>query len=90
MGSDIFLPVKSRMRALRNVRDLNVHDILNVATKITVITNTNHIRKIMVARNTGTAKRLGRFGTTSDVYLQEVVFILLKKLGIDDYQVIKD
>ena len=89
MGSDAFLSTNVRMRGLRTVRDPHAHDIVNVATKITMITNTNHIRKITVARNTETAKRLGIFGITSDAHLREV-FILTKKLDIDDHQVVEN
>ena len=89
MGSYAFLSIKGRMRGFRNMKDLNAHNIVNVTTIITMITNTNHIRKITVARNTETRRRLGRFGTMSDAHLWEVVSISSKKLGIDDYQVVE-
>ena len=85
MGLYAFLSVKGRIHGLRNMRGLNVHDIVDVAIKITVITNTNHTQKITVTRNTETTKRLGRFGITSDAHFLDVVFIFLEKLGIDDY-----
>ena len=89
MGSDAFQSIKGRMHGLRNVRDLNVYDTVNVATKITVIANINHIQKIALAKNTEMTRTLGRIGTTSGAYLQEVVLILSKELGIDYYQVVE-
>ena len=90
MFLDAFQSIKGEIRWFRNVRDLNVHDIVNMVTKITMITNTNHVQKIIVARNIETARSLGRFGTTSDAHLQEMVFISPEKLGIDNYQVVKN
>ena len=46
MESHPFNHARNRMRGLRNVSDITAHNIVNLATKISVITNTDHIRRI--------------------------------------------
>ena len=90
MGSHEFDVRRGRMRGLHNVKDLTAHDLINVSTKVGIVTNTNHIRNITIARNTETARRLKRLGITTDAHLREVVFILSRELEIDDYQIIEN
>lgn len=89
-SSEVKVSKTRRLRGLRNVSDLTAHDIVNVATKVGVVTNTRHIQKITIARNTETAKRLKRFGICSDAHLREVVYMLSSELGIEDYQIVEN
>ena len=90
LGAHEFNLRRGRMRGLRNVKDLTAHDLINVSTKVGIVMNTQHIRNITIARNTETARRLKRFGITTDAHLREVVFILSRELGIDDYQIVEN
>ena len=90
MGSHPFNRVRNRMRGLRNVSDITAHNIVNIATKISVITNTDHIRRVTIARKTETAKRLARIGIRTDAHLREVVHILSRELAIEDYQIVEN
>ena len=89
-GSNAFKVVQGRYRGARNVKDLTAHDIVNVATKVGIITNQSHIRNITVARNTETARRLGKFGVESDAHLREIVYMLALELDIDDNQIVEN
>ena len=75
---------------MRNVNDLTVHDIVNIATKVTFIRNVRHIRNVMMARNTETARRLWKFGTIYDACMCEVIYIVSRELGIDGYSVVEN
>ena len=89
-GSNAFKVVQGRYRGARNVKDLTAHDIVNVATKVGIITNQSHIRNITVARNTETARRLRNFGVESDAHLREIVYMLALELDIDDNQIVEN
>ena len=90
MGSHAFMVKRGRMRGLHNVKDLTAHDIMNVCTKVGIVTNREHIKNITIARNTETARRLKKYGISTDAHLREVVIILSRKLGIDDYQIVEN
>ena len=89
-SSEYKVPKAGRLRGLRNVSDLTAHDIVNVATKVGAVSNTNHIRNITIARNTETARRLKTFGIHSDAHLREVVYMLGLEFGIEDYQIVEN
>ena len=72
------------------MKDLTAHDIINASTKVGIVTNIQYIQNITIARNTETTRRLKRIGITTDAHLREVVFILSKELGIDDYQIVEN
>ena len=89
-GSNPFKFVRGRCRGARNVKDLTAHDIVNVATKVGIITNKSHIRNITIARNTETARRLSKFGVVSDAHLREIVYMLSLELEINDHQIVEN
>ena len=89
-ASNTFVHRRGRMRGLMGVAILTSHDIVNVLTKLEMITNLDHMRNITIAKNTETARRLAKVGITSDAHLREVVHIIAKKLNIGDYQIVEN
>ena len=80
----------NRMPGLKGVKELTAFNLVNIATKMDVIKNKKHIRRVGIARNTETARRLRKYGITTDAHLREAVIIIAKELGIDDYQVVEN
>ena len=72
------------------MRELTAFDLVNIATKMDMITNKKHVRRVGIAKNTETARRLRKYGITTDAHLREVVVIIARELGIDDYQVVEN
>ena len=78
------------VQGLSNTNNQNAHDIAYSATKVALIRNVRHIRNMMLARNTETVRRLGRFGIVLNTYMYKVDCIISYKLGIEDYSVVED
>ena len=89
-ASNTFTPRRGRMRGLMGVAILTAHDIVNVVTKLELITNLDHMKNITIAKNTETARRLAKFGITSNAHLRELVHIISMKLKIRDYQIVEN
>lgn len=75
---------------LRNVRQLTAYDLVNVSTKIGLITNLRHCRNITVAKCTETAKRLAKYGVRTDAHRRELVMMISRELHIEDLQVVEN
>ena len=72
------------------MKQLTAYDLVNVGTKIGLITNTQHCKNVYVAKDTETARHLADFGITTDAHRREVMITLSEELQIEDFQIIEN
>lgn len=89
-SSNAFKSRRGHMRGLCKVGMLTAHDMVNVLTKIEMMDDQDHLQNVTIAKNTETARRLARYGITSDAHLREVVVMIGGRLGIRDYQIVEN
>lgn len=86
-------PFDNRGRQLGGIMkagDLTVQDILSISTKVGLISRTDHVRRVSVAKGTATWARLLEMGVRDEIHMRELVVYLATELNIPDFSVIEN